>query len=141
LLISKALPSSCALTAARQRSSDAAIAGKYALSTSALNATLKAQTKQVILMGTAVVTLDIMPESTEVELEKVQEEVTKLVKEFAGDRDTKATIEPVAFGLKMLKYIFVMDEQLGSPDVVAEKIKELEGVQSAEVSDVRRAIG
>ncbi|MFC1742066.1 elongation factor 1-beta [Nanoarchaeota archaeon] len=92
-------------------------------------------------MGTAVVTLDIMPESTEIDLEKVQEEVTKLVKEFAGDRDTKAEIEPVAFGLKKLKYIFVMDEELGSPDVVADKIVELEGVQAAEVSDVRRAIG
>ena len=97
--------------------------------------------KKVIFMGTAVVTVKVMPESVDVDLEKIQEEVTKIVKEFAGDRDTKAEIEPVAFGLKALNYIFVMDEDLGSPDVVAEKVQELEGVQSAEVSDVRRAIG
>jgi elongation factor 1-beta len=92
-------------------------------------------------MGTAVVTVRVMPEAPETDLEKIKDEVTKIVKEFAGDRDTKATIEPMAFGLKCLNYIFVMDEDLGSPDVVAEKVQELEGVQSAEVSDVRRAIG
>lgn len=92
-------------------------------------------------MGTAIVTVKVMPVSPETDLESIKEEVTKIVREFAGERDTKATIEPVAFGLKCLNYIFVMDEDLGSPDVVAEKVQELEGVQSAEVSDVRRAIG
>ncbi|MBW2968471.1 elongation factor 1-beta [Candidatus Woesearchaeota archaeon] len=92
-------------------------------------------------MGTAVVTVKVMPESPEIDLEKVQEEVAKIVREFASDRDTKASIEPVAFGLKCLNYIFVMDENLGSPDVVAEKVETLDGVQSAEITDVRRAIG
>jgi len=93
-------------------------------------------------MGTAVVTLTVMPESPETDLERVQEGVSKIVREFAGDRDTKASVEPIAFGLKALKYIFVMDEGLGSPDVVAEKVQaQVEGVQSAEISDVRRAVG
>jgi elongation factor 1-beta len=92
-------------------------------------------------MGTAVVTLKIMPESPEANLDKITEQVAKLVREFAGERDTKVTIEPIAFGLKCINFIFVMDEKLGSPDVVAEKIQDIKGVQSAEVSDVRRAIG
>ena len=92
-------------------------------------------------MGTAVVTVKVMPESVDVDLEQIKEKVAEIVKEFAGDRDTKAEIQPVAFGLKCLNYIFVMDEDLGSPDVVSEKIAKLEGVQSAEVTDVRRAIG
>ena len=93
-------------------------------------------------MGTAVVTVTVMPESPEIDLDKVKEEVAKIVREFAGDRDTKAEVEPVAFGLKALKYTFVMDESLGSPDVVAENVQSnVEGVQSAEISDVRRAIG
>ena len=92
-------------------------------------------------MGTAIVTLTIMPESPEIDLEAIKTKVAGLVREFAGDRDTKVTIEPVAFGLNAIKYIFVMDENLGSPDVVAEKVDALEGVQSAEVSDVRRAVG
>ena len=35
----------------------------------------------------------------------------------------------------------VVDEAKGSPDQVSEKIAALEGVNSAEVTDVRRAIG
>ena len=92
-------------------------------------------------MGTAVVTVKVMPETPETDLDKIQEKVAKIVREFAGERDTKATIEPLAFGLKALNFIFVMDEDLGSPDVVAEKVQEIEGVQSAEISDVRRAVG
>ncbi|MFH1064681.1 MAG: elongation factor 1-beta [Candidatus Woesearchaeota archaeon] len=92
-------------------------------------------------MGTAVVTVKVMPESPDTDLAKIQEEVAKIVREFAGDRETKAEIEPIAFGLNALNFIFVMDEDLGSPDVVSEKIQTLEGVQSANISDVRRAIG
>ena len=92
-------------------------------------------------MGTAVVTIGIMPETPTVDLSKIQVEVVKFVREFAGERDTKAEIEPIAFGLKRLNFTFIMDESLGSPDVVAEKIQGIEGVQSAEVTDVRRAIG
>jgi len=92
-------------------------------------------------MGTAVVTMKIMPESPDTDLDKITVQVAKMVREFAGERDTKVTIEPVAFGLKCINFIFVMDEKLGSPDVLAEKINTIEGVQNAEVSDVRRAIG
>jgi elongation factor 1-beta len=92
-------------------------------------------------MGTAVVTMKIMPESPDTNLDKITEQVAKMVREFAGERDTKVTIEPIAFGLKCINFIFVMDEKLGSPDVLADKIMGIDGVQNAEVSDVRRAIG
>ena len=92
-------------------------------------------------MGTAIVTLTVMPESPDTDLDKIKEEVERIVREFAGEGDRKEDIEPLAFGLKALKYIFVMDESLGSPDVAAEKCQEIEGVQSCEVTDVRRAIG
>ncbi len=92
-------------------------------------------------MGTAVVTLSIMPESPETDLDEIKVEVAKHVRDFAGERDTKTEIVPIAFGLKRLNFLFVMDENLGSPDVVAEKVATIKGVQSAEVTDVRRAIG
>ena len=34
-----------------------------------------------------------------------------------------------------------MDESIGSPDVLADQVAEFEGVNSAEITDVRRAIG
>ncbi|MBW3003846.1 elongation factor 1-beta [Candidatus Woesearchaeota archaeon] len=92
-------------------------------------------------MGTAIVTIKIMPETPEVNLEEVQVKALELIKGYAGDTENKIEIEPIAFGLKALNIIFVVDEAKGSPDAVADKITEIEGVQSAEVTDVRRAIG
>jgi len=92
-------------------------------------------------MANAVITIRIMPESPEVDLTKVEEEAKRAITEFAGEGETKTTVEPVAFGLKSISIIFVMDESKGSPDPVAEKIQALEGVNSAEITDVRRAIG
>ena len=92
-------------------------------------------------MGSAVVTVKIMPDNPEVDLNKIEEESKKIILEIVGEGDMNVSQEPVAFGLMSLNIIFVMDETLGSPDVVSEKISELEGVNSAEISDVRRAIG
>ena len=102
-----------------------------------LNVLLRDQIK----MGSAVVTVKIMPDNPEVDLNKIEEESKKIILEIVGEGDMNVSQEPVAFGLMSLNIIFVMDETLGSPDVVSEKISELEGVNSAEISDVRRAIG
>lgn len=92
-------------------------------------------------MANAVVTVKIMPESPEVDLSKIEQAAKEKIKEFAGEGETKTEIEEIAFGLKALKILFVMDESKGAPDPVAEEIDKLEGVNSAEISDVRRAIG
>jgi elongation factor 1-beta len=92
-------------------------------------------------MANAVITVKIMPKSPEVDLKKVEKEAKKIITGFAGEGATRSEEIPVAFGLKSLNIIFVMDEKKGSPDPVAEKIAGLEGVNSAEITDVRRAIG
>jgi len=92
-------------------------------------------------MATVIITLKIMPESPEVDLEKLKEEAIKHISEFAGEDETRSEEEPIAFGLKALKILFVMDESLGSTEALEENIKTISGVQSVEVTDVRRAIG
>ncbi len=92
-------------------------------------------------MAKAVITVKIMPESPEVDLAKIEEEAKKIITDFAGKGETKTEIEPIAFGLKALNIIFVMDESKGSPDPVTEDIAKIKGVNSAEIIDVRRAIG
>jgi elongation factor 1-beta len=92
-------------------------------------------------MAKAVITVRIMPDSPEIDLEKASTEAKKVIASFAGEGETKSSIQPVAFGIKALNIIFVMDESKGSPDPIAEKITEIEGVNSAEITDVRRAIG
>ena len=92
-------------------------------------------------MAKAVITLKIMPESPDINLQEIEKKALDEINNFAGKTETKIEQEPVAFGLKALKIIFVMDEKQGSPDPVAEKIAQIEGVNSAEIVDVRRAIG
>ena len=92
-------------------------------------------------MANAIVTIKIMPESPEVDLDALQKVALEKIVAFNDNKETKTEIEPVAFGLKSINITFVVDETKGSPDTVAEEINEIEHVQSAEVSDVRRAIG
>ena len=92
-------------------------------------------------MANAIVTIKLMPESPDVDLDQVKTETLKLIAAFAGEGETRDEIEPIAFGLKALKITFVMDESLGSPDSLEEKVLAVPGVNSFEVIDVRRAVG
>lgn len=92
-------------------------------------------------MANAIITIKIMPTSPEVDLMTLKTQILEKIEAFAGKGDTKSEIEPIAFGLNALNIIFIMDENLGSPDVLADQIVEFEGVNSAEITDVRRAIG
>ena len=82
-----------------------------------------------------------MPESPEVDLSKLENEVKAKIKAFSESEDMKIEQEPIAFGLKALKIMFVMDESRGSTDALEEQIKTIPGVNSVETVDVRRAIG
>ena len=91
-------------------------------------------------MAQVVITLKIMPSNVDIDLSKLEEQAKEMISEFGGEVGKKEE-EPVAFGLKALKLIFVMDESIGSTESLEEQISKVEGVQSVEVSDVRRAIG
>lgn len=92
-------------------------------------------------MAKVIATLKIMPESPDVNLDAVQEKVLLKINDFAGETETKIDIEPIAFGLKALNIMFVMDEDKGSTEFLETEISKIEGVNSVEVTDVRRAIG
>jgi len=92
-------------------------------------------------MADVVVSLKLMPTSPEVDYEKIIEVSRKHIAEFAENDEVKVEEEPIAFGLKALKLIFVMDEEKGSTDDLEENLGAVDGVQSVEVTDVRRAIG
>lgn len=82
-----------------------------------------------------------MPESPETDLGPIETKAKELIEAFAGKGDTKTEITPVAFGLKALNIIFIMDEDKGSTEELEKQIQELGGVNSVECTDVRRAIG
>ncbi len=92
-------------------------------------------------MAQVVVTLKIMPESPEVDLHAIEADAKKKIIDFAGAGDTKTEEVPIAFGLKALQIIFIMEESKGSTEPLEDEIGHTEGVKSVEVSDVRRAVG
>ncbi len=91
-------------------------------------------------MATVIVTMKIMPSSPDEDLELIKSVAAKLITEFGGTVG-KVDVEPVAFGLKALVFMFAMSESLGDTEDVEKKISALDGVNSVQVTDVRRAIG
>jgi elongation factor 1-beta len=92
-------------------------------------------------MGTAIATLKIMPESPDIDLKHIEDEALKLITAFSDERQKKVDVQPVAFGLKSVSITFLMDEKLGGTDALEAQISGIEGVQSVELSDIRRIIG
>lgn len=79
-------------------------------------------------MGNVIVELKIMPESPEVDMEKIKTEISKKMK----IQDSK--IEPIAFGLKALRMIVIVpDKETGD---IEGKIKEVKGVSDVETESV-----
>lgn len=81
-----------------------------------------------------------MPESAENDLSLVQKELEKKITEFGAEYG-KTDVEEVAFGLKCLKTVFLLDESRGSTDELEKEIQTIPGVGSVDVIDVRRTIG
>lgn len=81
-----------------------------------------------------------MPESPETDLKIIEKKAKVFIAEYGGDVG-KSEEKPVAFGLKALELIFVSNEDIGSTDKLEQNVASIEGVNSVEVTDVRRAIG
>ena len=92
-------------------------------------------------MASVIVTLKIMPESPETDLDTIEKTAFEKIKAFAGEGDTKKEVIPIAFGIKSLNLTFVMNEDLGSPEELEKDIAAMDGVNSVETTDVRRTIG
>ncbi|MBU3940931.1 MAG: elongation factor 1-beta [Nanoarchaeota archaeon] len=92
-------------------------------------------------MANSVITIRVMPVSPDVDLGQLKVKVKEAIVNYAGEGETKDEVVPVAFGLKALKIIFVVDESRGGTDDLEKEIAEIEGVNSIEVIDVRRALG
>ena len=91
-------------------------------------------------MAKVVVTFRIMPQNTDVDLSILETEAKKEIFDFCASTEFRTNVEPIAFGLKALSIIFVMEEAKGSTEELEKKISQIDGVESVEVTDVRRAV-
>jgi elongation factor 1-beta len=89
-------------------------------------------------MGKVIVTMKVMPDRPDVDLQKIGTEIKKII-EQSGEFG-RLEVQPVAFGLKALVVYFIIPDTSGGASDIESKIKEIPGVQSVEVTDVRRAL-
>jgi len=92
-------------------------------------------------MAQVIITIKIMPDSPDVDISGLESAAKEKIAVFAGNTETRTEIEPIAFGLKAVKIRFIMDESKGSTEALEDEISQIEGVNSVEVVDVRRAVG
>ena len=94
-------------------------------------------------MGTAIITLRIMPEDPEQDLVKIEHEAKTLIGHWCSHtpEQMKVIVTPIAFGLKAVDIMFPADEKLGGTEALEQKIAAIEGVANCECHDVRRALG
>ena len=91
-------------------------------------------------MTDVVITLKVMPEDLEVNLEDLANGVIKKIESFGGKIKSKE-FQPVAFGLKAIMLKFFIDEARGWSEENEEELIKIKGVSSVNVEEVRRAIG
>lgn len=91
-------------------------------------------------MARVIVSLKIMPEGPEVNLDSIEAKAKDIISDFQG---TIMNVEkqPIGFGIVSIVIKFNMDEKQGSTEPIEELIKKTEGVESVEVIGVSRAFG
>ena len=85
-----------------------------------------------------IVTFNVMPESVEVNLELISNNIKTILSKYG--EVAKIEQKPVAFGLKSLKIMAIIDESKGSTEPIEKEISSIKGVNSVEVVDVRRTV-
>lgn len=90
-------------------------------------------------MANAIVKMKIMPSSPKANLNKIEKSVKEVLnKNNVGD--IKLEKEPIAFGLNALNFLFFWPEEKELEELES-KLKKIKDVNSAEVVEMRRAIG
>ncbi len=89
-------------------------------------------------MGLAGITIRTMPDSPEADLEALKRSIKHIVESENG-KIIDHVEEPVAFGLKAVITKFKWDETKESEKIV-ELVEKLDGINSCQVTDVRRMV-
>jgi len=80
--------------------------------------------------------LKIMPASPEVDLEELRGKIKEAVSGVAEVKDFAE--QPIAFGIKALIALVMLEDAEGGTDRVEEAISKVDGVESVQVEEVSR---
>lgn len=91
-------------------------------------------------MAVVAVKIKVLPESPEVNLQKMKEEIEVSLIKAGAVKINSIVEEPIAFGLKALIVFFAWPEQHDT-SIAEDAIKKIPHVSSEEIIDYRRAFG
>ena len=83
-------------------------------------------------MGKVAVTFRVMPEGVEVDLDAVQSRLRESLRE----RLKKLEVKPVAYGLRALEAIVVLEDAAGEMERVESLLSQIPGVGGVETTEV-----
>lgn len=85
-------------------------------------------------MAEVAVTLRLMPESAEVDLEKLEAMIRERIKVHSVSR------EPIAFGLEALRVVAVVEDAAGGTEPLERELSGLPGVGNVQVTGLTRLL-
>ncbi len=85
-------------------------------------------------MAQVIVTFKVMPNETEVDLDKLEKEIKQAVNPERIGR------EPIAFGLVALNVTKLVEDAGGQLDAIENKLHEIEGIGGVEVTEITRTL-
>ena len=86
-------------------------------------------------MGEVAVILKIMPESPEIDINKLQEEIKANV---PGIEDMR--VEPIGFGLSAIKIAMITQDEEGAGDSVEGLFSKIAGIERVEIESLNRML-
>lgn len=95
---------------------------------------LSAVSKDHENMGEVAIVYSIMPESTDVNLGELKDNIVKTLSQIAKVKGTAE--KPVAFGLNAIHVMILLDDKKGGTEVVENALANIKGVQSVDVVEM-----
>ncbi|OVE74944.1 hypothetical protein BVX95_00785 [archaeon D22] len=89
----------------------------------------------------AIITFKVMPESPDVDFDAIVEKAKEILTAEGAKGDVASEIVPLAFGLKEIKILGMFEMKDDSFDPIADKLAEIEGVNTAEIFKMDLAMG
>lgn len=89
-------------------------------------------------MGEVLATIKVMPESPDVDLEKIKKDIENSIPK--GTKLYEIVEEPIAFGLVALNVKVIVGDEEGGTEPMEENLSKIENISSVEVVDLGRLI-
>ncbi|MDU9376376.1 hypothetical protein McpSp1_09900 [Methanocorpusculaceae archaeon Sp1] len=86
-------------------------------------------------MGEVAVIIKVMPESPDVDMEKLQADIKAKI---TGIQDMR--VEPIGFGLSAIKLMVITEDEEGSGDKIEGMFAGIAGIDRAEIESLNRLL-